>query len=291
MFDLRYHVASLAAVFLALVLGIVVGAAISDPGLAERTEQENLREQIDRLNRALEGAELSARQGESAQAFARAAYEPLMRDRLAGKRIVVVSVGAVDDRVEEAVEAVRDAGGSIVRMRALKLPADAAPIERAIAARPALEGYLGPGHLDDVGRDFGRELVDGGDATPLGDVLSDVLVQERGRDSTGSADAVVVARPAVPQQGPLARFVLGLYEGLSGIERAVGVELSSAERPALPAFNRAGLSTVGGIDTAAGKVALAVLLAGGRPGDYGLAGADGVVPPIEPVVRPANADS
>lgn len=289
MFDLRYHVASLAAVFLALVLGIVVGAAISDPGLAERTEQENLREQIDRLNRALEGAELSARQGESAQAFARAAYEPLMRDRLAGKRIVVVSVGAVDDRVEEAVKAVRDAGGSIVRMRALKLPPDAAPIERALAGRPALEGYLGPGHLDDVGRDFGRELVDGG-ATPLGDALSDVLVQERGRDSKGSADAIVVARPAVPQQGPLARFVLGLYDGLSGLERAVGVELSSAERPALSAFGRAGLSTVGGVDTAVGKVALAVLLAGGRPGDYGLAGADGVVPPIEPVVRPANAD-
>ena len=31
MFDLRYHVASLAAVFLALVIGILVGVGISDP--------------------------------------------------------------------------------------------------------------------------------------------------------------------------------------------------------------------------------------------------------------------
>ena len=34
MFDLRYHVASLAAVFLALIIGILVGVGISDRGLA-----------------------------------------------------------------------------------------------------------------------------------------------------------------------------------------------------------------------------------------------------------------
>ena len=35
MFDLRYHVASLAAVFLALVIGILVGVGISDQGLVD----------------------------------------------------------------------------------------------------------------------------------------------------------------------------------------------------------------------------------------------------------------
>ena len=52
MFDLRYHVASLAAVFLALVIGILVGVGISDPvdnaktGLLER-EVASLQKQLD----------------------------------------------------------------------------------------------------------------------------------------------------------------------------------------------------------------------------------------------------
>ena len=36
MFDLRYHVASLAAVFVALIIGILVGVGISDRGLVDR---------------------------------------------------------------------------------------------------------------------------------------------------------------------------------------------------------------------------------------------------------------
>ena len=46
MFDLRYHVASLAAVFLALVIGILVGVGISRRGLVDDAERKLLNEQI-----------------------------------------------------------------------------------------------------------------------------------------------------------------------------------------------------------------------------------------------------
>ena len=39
MFDLRYHVASLAAVFLALIIGIVVGVGISGKGFVADSER------------------------------------------------------------------------------------------------------------------------------------------------------------------------------------------------------------------------------------------------------------
>ena len=49
MFDFRYHVVSLTAVFLALVLGILVGVAIWDPELDRRIDNAALREQVGRL--------------------------------------------------------------------------------------------------------------------------------------------------------------------------------------------------------------------------------------------------
>ena len=287
MFDLRYHVASLAAVFLALVLGMVIGAALSDPELADRTENQELRDEISRLNRRIEAADSRAEQGRAAEAFTEAAYDAVMNDRLAGERVLVVSVGAVDNRVSEASDAVRDADGLLARMRALKLPADGKPIASALDGRPALEGYLGDKHLFDLGRDLGRELVDGGSETPLLDALSPVLVQQR-RDTDGRAvDGVVVVRPAMPQQGPLGRFVQGLYEGLAGAANAVGAEVTAAQPSAILAFDRAGLATVDNLDTKPGKLALAVLLATGRAGNFGLE-ADRILPPVDPVEPPAS---
>ena len=58
MFDLRYHVASLAAVFLALVIGILVGVGISSGGFVSKGERSLLNSKIDELQRGLDAARL-----------------------------------------------------------------------------------------------------------------------------------------------------------------------------------------------------------------------------------------
>ena len=49
MFDLRYHVASLAAVFVALVIGIFVGVGLSGRGFVNDAERKNFQARIDEL--------------------------------------------------------------------------------------------------------------------------------------------------------------------------------------------------------------------------------------------------
>ena len=49
MFDLRYHVASLTAVFVALVIGILVGVGLSGKGFVNDAERDNLTSQISAL--------------------------------------------------------------------------------------------------------------------------------------------------------------------------------------------------------------------------------------------------
>ena len=286
MFDLRYHVVTIAAVFLALGLGIIIGVAISDPEpLADRAENLRLRNDVAELNRRLENAENRLQQRRAADAFVDKAYEAVMDGRLANRRIAVVSIGRVEDRVQEVSAAVGAADGTIVRMRALTLPADAEPIESVLARRPALAGYVGDDHLDDLGRDLGRELVEGG-PTPLLDALESVLVRQQEGSVDVPADAVVVVRAAAPQPGALGRFLQGLYAGLSTTAAAVGAELSAARPSAIRVFIRARLSTVDNVDTKPGKVALAVPLAGGARGQYGTdaeTATDGILPAIAPV--------
>jgi hypothetical protein len=121
-------------------------------------------------------------------------------------------------------------------------------------------------------------------------LLSPQLVAERSGNEELPADAVVVARTVPPQQGHTSRVLRGFYEGLaaSGVP-AVGVETSRAPATAVDAFDKASLSSVDFLDAEIGRLSLALLLAGARPGSYGLkpTATDGVLPPIDPVAPPA----
>ena len=285
MFDLRYHVASLTAVFLALIIGILVGVGITSSGAISTDERDVFRERIDELRRQLEErrgrVDSLTRELRAAQAFVEHTYPPLMDGRLAGRRVAVLFVGRADGRVRTSVEQALDAADApgAVRLRALKVPVEVAALRRLLARQRELPASS---DLVDVGRALAREFVDGGE-TPLWALLSNLLVEEQAGNARRAADAVVVARTAEPQTRGTARLLAGFYDGLAR-ERvpAVGVEVSDAALSAVPVYRDRGLSSVDDVETRAGRLALALLLAGGAPGHYGVkpTADDGLLPPI-----------
>ncbi len=289
MFDLRYHVVSLTAVFLALAIGILVGVGISGRGFVDRAERTRLNGDIAQLRSQLDETSgradaLGAAQA-AAQQYIRDTYPVLAEGRLTGKRIALLYVGSIDAAVDRSVrDAVATAGGRVVRVRALLMPFPTEAIEAELAASPTLAGYAGERHLGDLGRDLARELVGAG-PTPLWDALGDKLLEERAGTPRGELDGVVLVRPAPPQQAGSARFLDGLYAGLAGLGVAVvGVEAVAPTKSALPVFRAHRLSTVDGIDTPAGRLALALLLGGAEEGSYGTQETDrSILPPIESV--------
>lgn len=292
MFDLRYHVASLAAVFLALIIGILVGVGISDRGLVDKTEKALLKARIDDLQSRLrlqdsETADVVRRE-RAAESFIVDAYPALMSDRLRDKRIAVVFIGSVDGRVRTGVErALGDAGDpAAARVRALKIPIEPKALDARLAKRPALSSYAGHARLSDLGRRLAQDFVKGG-ASPLWDALAVQLVEQRNGSQERPADGVVVVvRSAESRQEATARFLEGFYSGL-GSTRApvVGVEASDTQRSAMSVYRQKGISTVDDVETPAGRLALALLLAGAEPGHYGTKSTarDGLLPPIEPL--------
>jgi Copper transport outer membrane protein, MctB len=288
MFDFRYHVASLAAVFVALVIGILVGVGLSGRGFVDDAERENLTQRIADLERERDDARgVADRAAETESALddlSQAAYEALVPGRLLDKRIAVLFVGSVDQGVSFAIgSAVRDAGGVVSRTRSLRVPVAPAEIREALTGKPAVRAYAGADDVGALGGELGRELAAGG-STPLWDALDDVLVEERAGPSSPSVDAVVVVRTARAQHAQAGRMLTAVYAALAGSGvPAVGVAPQAAAAGSIAAFARGGLSTVDSVDTSAGRLALALVLAGARPGRYGVGvdATDGVLPPIE----------
>ncbi len=289
MFDFRYHVASLTAVFLALVIGILVGVGLSGRGFVDDAERTNLNNQIRDLREERAAADelldAAERRARAMQDLAGSSYPLLAAGRLDGAQIALLYGGEVDRAVDFAVrQAVHDAGGWVVRSRALRLPLPSEDLARLVAAEPALAPYAQEGGLERLGRDLAREMVAGG-STPLWNAATSALVVERAGPGASPVDAVVVVRTEPPQSGPTKDFLAGVYAGLarSGAP-AVGVEATGIEPSAVPVFQQHGLSTVDGVETPAGHLALILLLAGGQPGSYGVASTagDGVLPPFPP---------
>jgi Copper transport outer membrane protein, MctB len=304
MFGLRYHVASLAAVFVALAVGILLGVAVSgkvtDAG--EDIELQNLKLDNENLQNELDAAraaeQAATERGQGAEELFTRAYQTLMDGRLEGKNVAIIFLGPADGSVRADVEgALADAGaGAPRRVVALDVPIDPSELGAALEGDELLAGYADDaGDFSDLGRDLGREVVE--DDETLWTMLQSQLVEEQSGSASAPIDAAVVVSTWMPPEAPddegsaeeseaTTSLLDGIVSGLNGAGiPVVGVADSKDPSAILEAYRDQGVSSVDAIDDSAGRLALALLLAGAEPGHYGLRedATDGVIPPIEPL--------
>lgn len=136
MIDFRYHLVSLISVFLALAVGIILGAGplqgaigdqLTDQVEVLRTERNALREELDQAQASLDEQER----------FALAAGEALAAGSLTGTDVAVVDVDGLDDGVQDdVVSQLEDAGATLVAMETLTsswTAADEATLRETVA--------------------------------------------------------------------------------------------------------------------------------------------------------------
>lgn len=159
MIDFRYHLVSLISVFLALAVGIALGA-----GPLEQSIGDTLTGQVDQLReeRADLRAELDTAQADltRSEAALEAVADDLLADVLGERRVAVVEVAEVEPGVREAVVArLEQAGGTV---SATVRVTDAWTDPAQLAFRQSLAGrlveYLDPQPSDDAGT--GTELAE-----------------------------------------------------------------------------------------------------------------------------------
>jgi hypothetical protein len=269
-FSARYHAASLAAVFLALAVGILIGAGLGSDvvsGTAEDLEDSlksdltEARDQIATLETDL------AREREVSGLL----YPVVVEDRLSGLEVAIVALGALPEEVTTNVEAALEpTGASVSSIAVVTEPPDAEGLTDALAG--PREGKLPRGTaLDRAAIEAGEAMVRGGREF---DAARDVLL-ERFSGLPGDVDAVVLVREppddlAARVQDDTERLEAGLIEGMRNAgATVVGVERSDDEDSSIEFFDGQGVSSVDSVDLRSGEVALVFAL-GGAEGSFGV---------------------
>jgi hypothetical protein len=102
MINLRYHIVSLVAVFLALALGIVMGSTVIDRAIVDRLE-DRVESVGDRANRTSDENRALRGELDLMRSFADEALPPLVESHLRGVPVLVMTVQGVDRKPVEAM--------------------------------------------------------------------------------------------------------------------------------------------------------------------------------------------
>jgi hypothetical protein len=281
-YSARYHATSLIAVFLALAIGILIGAEFGGDTLSN-TRKDLEHSLTGNLQDARERADdLSSELGR-ANEFSSRVYPVLVRDRLRGRRIGLIAFGDLPGDVYSAIEAaLAPAGGRLVGVGVVREPVDTNGLA-ADLARTRFAGLVrDPDAQTALAVGLGRQLVRGG--TLVERVRSHLFSRASG--NFGALDAMIVVRDQPQDVGPAQRSTAGRLEsgltaGITGTHTpAVGVESSDAEPSSVSFFLGNDLSSVDDVDLVAGRLATVFALLGAE-GSFGVKGsADRLLPDL-----------
>lgn len=273
----RYHAASLAAVFIALAIGILIGVGLGHNVISGTTKglEQSLKND---LAAARGRADDLQGQLNHHNDFEQQVYPALTGGVLKGDRIAVVALGALPDDLKGDVQAVvgpdSPSGAVLAEVAVVREPPNLAEI--AAASPKGSEGRKVARDrtaLTGVARRLGQALIAGGPAYKR--LRGAMLTQVSGRP--GRIDAVIVIRAQPDNLSPhqtaeTNALESGLLDGVesNGAIPAVGVERSDADPSQIGFFNSAGVTaTVDSVDLMSGRVALVYTL-NGSEGNYGI---------------------
>jgi len=281
-YSARYHATSLIAVFLALAVGILIGAEFGGDALTET--RKNLEQSlVGNLQDARSRADdLSGELGR-ANEFDEKVYPVLTRDLLLGKQYAVVAMGGLPSEITSAVEdALGPTGAKLIGVGVVREPVDMAGLASELAETRFAEIRTESEQLTELGVGVGRQIVIGGTLPELvrGSLFS------RASGEFGALDGVIIVRDQPENMGPVQRSTANQLETsmLKGMTATrmpiVGVESTSTEPSSISFFQSNGLSTVDDIDNTAGEVALVAALRGAE-GSFGVkSSADRLLPDL-----------
>ena len=291
-FSARYHAASLAAVFFALAIGILIGSQIGGD-ILDNTRQDleaSLTSDLDDSRAQVEDLE---QQLGSANEFGDSVYPALTALQLKGDRLGVIGFGSLPTGIIDAIEeAIEPTSASLVAVGVVRQPPDLADLAESLEGNRVAGLERRPVLLSAYGTTVGRQLVAGGEI--LRQSRGALMSESSGR--FGDLDGLIIYRglgdDLTAEEAELSEsldntMIFGARSTRAGL---VGVEEVSTDPSAVSYYAERGVSSVDNIDLPAGRVSLVYALAGAQ-GSFGVKeDSDSLLPDLlRPAPGPAAA--
>lgn len=261
MFDMRYHIASLVAVFLALTVGLLLGSLFVDKGLLAN-QQEKLLDSIRADVNAVNEKNLKLEsEVATLRAFEKQVLPVAVKNRLAETSVTIVTLvegqqGQVDDLRKVLSQAGAASFHLHIKMKEIDISSD--------DLKERFQTVLGNGET--AGREAEKlfwarltgEMV--GLRTPelMGVLFEDGLMQA---DSTAAAASnVIILAPDDRDLGSRDTLFVNSLAATDGV-RVITTETSEVKLSRIAAYKLYNVSTIDNVDTIPGKLSLIYLLA------------------------------
>ena len=276
--DFRYYIASLAAIFLALGIGIVIGGAlIDDDAMGRRQEQlivklerefNQLRAEKKALQAGLADREVEL---EVLRQFNREVLPLMVNGLLANRTIGIVKTNhTVPNTLKEDLISVLELAGAQVRRHI-----DVTLWPPSSSTHQALAAHLGlredDSWFNQVLSAFAAAVVSGQESAVLASLQANNLIQVN-QMATGPVDTLILLGGSYEEKlDRVEQLDLVLAKAAKDHgATVVGVEPLAALKSYIPRYKSAGLATIDNIDTLPGQVALILALAAGENGHFGV---------------------
>lgn len=264
--DLRYHITSLVAVFLALGLGIVIGSSL----LGDDKLFEQQRKLVDRLEGDLAGLRQDKKKLEGQmqelenqlkreQNFNQAVLPLLTRDKLAGQRVAIIQATSTTatSELSELATCLKQAGAQVLSTTSLlRYSGDEEKLAKALGTEEGTFEELTDYLAQSLAMGFGKKRL-----KPLEDLG---YIRLSGQYDTPIHTVILFeGNVTAPKE-----FSSSLVQSFKEYQlRVAAVENSSAPSSSLASK---GILLVDNIDQASGRVALVYALATDGIGHFGI---------------------
>lgn len=278
MIDLRYHIYSLAAVFLALAVGVVIGTSFTSTSPVE--QQSGKLTRMERMVRRLENdfalvrAEITQKQNqinelqkvvERNETFSRTVLPSVLKNRLAWRNVAIIQTGDYDvtGQVKTALE---QAGARVTSVTKIAKPSlfDNPDLLAATIAKiefsPADKGE----HASTpIVRAIAFSLISARNTEALAAMEQAKLITRSGDYSRWNKMVVLIGGGSRESVNFSEQVDSPLIEELRKMgATVVGCEPSDAVESYVKTYRKTGISTVDNADKSSGQVALVCALAG-----------------------------
>lgn len=264
MFNIRYHIASLVGVFLALALGLMLGGLVVQQGTVERQQSalvDGLRKEFSQIR---EDNQRLTDENEALAGFSGQLTDAWAAQRLDGQTVLVVAAAGQEEQLRAVTRAVEGAGGAVAVATILEpgLAIETSEV-RSVLASAGME----PVELESVAASLAAEVGFALQERPLVRMLGEAGVLRVEGLSAGTAAAGLVDLAAFEGEADSAGIALSLaYDRIgSAIAVSPGDRGSDLARVA----DASDLAAIDHLETPLGRFSLIALLTGAPKGYYG----------------------